>query len=41
MTLELTVRIRADLLHAPHPWRSAIWGIGFLATVTMLIAALI
>ena len=23
------------------PWRSAIWGVGFLATLTMLIAALI
>ena len=24
-----------------NPWRSAIWGVGFLATTTMLIAALI
>ncbi|MGL5011963.1 MAG: MAPEG family protein [Paracoccaceae bacterium] len=24
-----------------QPWRSAIWGVGFLATVTMLLAALI
>jgi uncharacterized MAPEG superfamily protein len=24
-----------------QPWRSAIWGVGFIATVTMLIAALI
>jgi len=23
------------------PWRSAIWGVGFLATLTMLIAALV
>jgi len=37
----------ARLLYIPsyalgwRPWRSAIWAIGFLATVTMLIAALI
>ena len=24
-----------------RPWRSAIWGIGFLATVTMIVASLI
>jgi uncharacterized MAPEG superfamily protein len=24
-----------------RPWRSAIWGVGFIATLTMLIAALI
>jgi uncharacterized MAPEG superfamily protein len=41
------IYLGARLLYIPsyalgwHPWRSAIWGIGFLATVTMLIAALI
>ncbi|RYH96929.1 MAG: MAPEG family protein [Acetobacteraceae bacterium] len=24
-----------------RPWRSAIWGVGFLATVTMIVAALL
>jgi uncharacterized MAPEG superfamily protein len=41
------IYLGARLLYTPsyalgwRPWRSAIWGIGFLATVTMLIAALI
>lgn len=41
------IYLGARLLYIPsyalgwRPWRSAIWGIGFLATVTMLIAALI
>ena len=39
--------LAARLLYVPayvlgwRPWRSAIWGVGFLATVTMLVAALI
>lgn len=39
--------LAARLLYVPAyafgwaPWRSAIWGVGFLATVTMLVAALI
>jgi uncharacterized MAPEG superfamily protein len=38
--------LAARLLYVPayalgwRPWRSAIWGIGFFATVTMLVAAL-
>jgi uncharacterized MAPEG superfamily protein len=39
--------LAARVLYVPayaaglRPWRSAIWGIGFFATLTMLIAALI
>ena len=39
--------LAARILYVPayafgwNPWRSAIWGVGFLATTTMLIAALI
>ena len=39
--------LAARLLYVPayvlgwRPWRSAIWGVGFLATVTLLVAALI
>ena len=39
--------LAARILYVPayafgwQPWRSAIWGIGFAATVTMLVAALI
>ena len=39
--------LAARLLYVPAyafgwaPWRSAIWGVGFLATVTMLVAALL
>ena len=41
------VYLVARILYIPayafgwHPWRSAIWGIGFLATVTMIVASLI
>ncbi len=41
------VYLAARILYVPayafgwQPWRSAIWGIGFAATVTMLVAALI
>jgi uncharacterized MAPEG superfamily protein len=24
-----------------RPWRSAVWGVGFIATLTMIVAALI
>jgi uncharacterized MAPEG superfamily protein len=39
--------LAARILYIPayalglNPWRSAIWGVGFFATLTMLIAALI
>ena len=39
--------LAARLLYIPayalgwRPWRSAIWGVGFFATVTMLVAALL
>ena len=39
--------LAARLLYVPayafgwRPWRSAIWAVGFLATVTMIVAALI
>lgn len=39
--------LAARILYVPayafgwRPWRSAIWGIGFLATVTMLVSALL
>jgi uncharacterized MAPEG superfamily protein len=39
--------LAARVLYVPayalgwRPWRSAIWGIGFLATLTMIIAALV
>ena len=39
--------LAARLLYVPayalgwRPWRSAIWAVGFLATVTMLVAALL
>jgi uncharacterized MAPEG superfamily protein len=39
--------LAARILYIPayalgwNPWRSAIWGVGFLATITMLIATLI
>ena len=41
------VYLVARILYIPayafgwHPWRSAIWGIGFFATVTMIVASLI
>ncbi len=41
------VFLAARILYIPayafgwRPWRSAIWGIGFLATLTMIVAALI
>ena len=41
------VYLGARILYVPayafglSPWRSAIWGVGFLATVAMLIAALV
>lgn len=40
------VYLAARILYVPayafgwRPWRSAIWGIGFLATVTMIVASL-
>jgi uncharacterized MAPEG superfamily protein len=39
--------LAARLLYVPayalgwRPWRSAIWGVGFFATVTMIVAALL
>ena len=48
MTPELlALTLAARILYVPayafgwNPWRSAIWAVGFLATLTMLIAALI
>jgi uncharacterized MAPEG superfamily protein len=41
------VYLAARVLYIPayalgwRPWRSAIWGVGFFATVTMIVAALI
>lgn len=41
------VYLAARILYVPayafgwRPWRSAIWGVGFFATVTMIVAALI
>ena len=41
------VYLAARILYVPayiqgwRPWRSAIWGVGFCATVTLLVAALI
>ena len=41
------VYVAARILYVPayafgwRPWRSAIWGIGFLATLTMIVASLI
>ena len=41
------VYLAARTLYVPayafglRPWRSAIWGVGFLATLTMLVAALV
>jgi uncharacterized MAPEG superfamily protein len=41
------VYLAARILYVPayafgwRPWRSAIWGIGFFATVTMIVASLI
>ena len=41
------VYLAARILYVPayafgwRPWRSAIWGIGFLATLTMIVASLI
>jgi uncharacterized MAPEG superfamily protein len=41
------VYLVARILYVPayafawNPWRSAIWGVGFFATVTMIVAALI
>ena len=41
------IYLAARVLYIPayafgwRPWRSAIWGVGFLATLTMIVAALI
>jgi uncharacterized MAPEG superfamily protein len=43
----LDTYLAARILYVPayafgwRPWRSAIWGVGFFATLTMLVAALI